>query len=155
MAVVRVEGLDEIWERCCGDLVHTLGRVLEAVEPGHLLGRSVKRAGRKLYVKGEVVNLSSYNDFVVLAAGKASGSMAAKLLRLLEGRPVRGVAVMPPDPTTYAEALNVIRRRKAQVPENVLKHLGLPDRIAFKPSIGKLKKNAKLTSINKDRTTTR
>jgi len=93
--VVRVEGLDDVWGRCCGDLVHTLERVLEAVEPGRLLGRSVKRVGRRLYVRGEVVDLSSHDDFVVLAVGKASGSMAAKLLRLLEGRPVRGVAVMP------------------------------------------------------------
>jgi glycerate 2-kinase len=88
--MIRVEGLEDV-----GDLVYTLDRVLEAVEPGRLLGRHVKRVGRRLFVDGEVLELDEFDDSVVLAVGKASYSMAAKMLKLLEGRPVRGVAVLP------------------------------------------------------------
>jgi glycerate 2-kinase len=88
--MIRVEGLEDV-----GDLVYALDRVLEAVEPGRLLGRHVKRVGRRLFVDGEVLKLDEFDDFVVLAVGKASYSMAAKMLKLLEGRPVRGVAVLP------------------------------------------------------------
>jgi glycerate-2-kinase len=72
-----------------------LDRVLEAVEPGRLLGRHVKRVGRRLFVDGEVLKLDEFDYFVILAVGKASYSMAAKMLKLLEGRPVRGVVVLP------------------------------------------------------------
>jgi|GEM_PF-6546031 len=219
MAVVRVEGLEAEFKGC-GDLIHTLGRVLEAVEPGRLVARSVKRVGRRLYVGGEVVDLMSFDDFAVLAVGKASGPMAVKLLKLLEGRPVRGVAVMPhglqplhslkpletihashptPNPSSHragqkileyaescgdgslafvllfggASALAVMPAGEVSVEEKaaaaaalmragatidelntVRKHLGLPDRIAFKPSIGKQEKR-QINSINKDRTTPR
>jgi glycerate 2-kinase len=88
--MIRVEGLEDV-----GDLVYTLGRVLEAVKPGRLLGRHVKRVGRRLIVEGKVIELDEFDDFVVLAVGKASYSMAAKMLKLLEGRPVWGVAVLP------------------------------------------------------------
>jgi glycerate 2-kinase len=46
-------------------------------------------------VDGDMVELGGFDDFVVLAEGKASYPMAAKMLKLLEGRPVWGVAVLP------------------------------------------------------------
>jgi glycerate 2-kinase len=88
--MVRVEGLEDV-----DDLVYVLDRVIEAVEPGRLLGRHVRRAGGRLFVDGYILELGGFDDFVVLAAGKASYPMAAKMLKLLEGRPVRGVAVLP------------------------------------------------------------
>lgn len=83
--MVRVEGLEDV-----DDLVYVLDRVLEAVEPGRLLGRHVRRAGGRLFVDGYILELGGFDDFVVLAAGKASYPMAAKMLKLLEGRPGRG-----------------------------------------------------------------
>jgi glycerate 2-kinase len=88
--MIRIEGLEDVDE-----LVYTLDHVLEAVEPGRLLGRHVKRVGGRLFVDGERLELGRFDDFVVLAVGKASYPMAAKMLKLLEGRPVRGVAVLP------------------------------------------------------------
>jgi hypothetical protein len=38
-----------------------------------------------------MVELGGFDDFVVLAEGKASYPMAAKMLKLLEGRPVWGL----------------------------------------------------------------
>ncbi len=95
MAAVRVEGLEDVWEDGCGDIVYTLARVLDAVEPGRLVGRSVKRVRWTLYVGGGKQDLRSFNEFVVLAVGKAAYSMAAMLLKRLEGRPVRGLVVIP------------------------------------------------------------
>jgi hypothetical protein len=45
--MVRVEGLEDV-----DDLVYVLDRVIEAVEPGRLLGRHVRRAGGRLFVDG-------------------------------------------------------------------------------------------------------
>ena len=94
MAAVRVDGLEDVWEDGCGDIVYTLARVLDAVEPGRLVGRSVKRVGWTLYVGSEKQDLRLFNEFVVLAVGKAASSMAAMLLKQLEGRPVRGLVVI-------------------------------------------------------------
>jgi glycerate-2-kinase len=108
--MIRVEGLEDV-----GDLVYTLGRVLEAVKPGRLLGRHVKRVGRRLIVEGKVIELDEFDDFVVLAVGKASYSMAAKMLKLLEGRPVWGLPCCPAA-TNRPEASSPSKRSTHRTP---------------------------------------
>ncbi|MEM4189020.1 MAG: DUF4147 domain-containing protein [Candidatus Caldarchaeum sp.] len=68
---------------------------LAAVNPGRLVKKSVRKKGAQLYVDGKAFDLRRYDDFVVLAAGKAAAPMAAALLTLLGELSVRGVVVVP------------------------------------------------------------
>ncbi|MEM1966012.1 MAG: glycerate kinase [Candidatus Caldarchaeum sp.] len=76
-------------------VVAGLEKGLAAVNPEKLVRKHVKTRAGKLYVDGKEVDLKRYEDFVVLAVGKAAAPMASALLSILEELPVRGVVSVP------------------------------------------------------------
>ena len=73
------------------DALAILEAGIEAVLPENVVRNSVRHEGNKLYVKGCEYDLSRYKHIYVAGGGKASGTMAVELEKLLDGRITAGI----------------------------------------------------------------
>jgi len=66
---------------------------VDAVLPEHVVRNAVKVEGEALSVAGRTFDLSRYRHVYVAGGGKAAGTMAAEVERLLDGRITAGVVI--------------------------------------------------------------
>jgi len=70
---------------------------LAEVEPANLMRKAVRREGERLFIRGKIVDLKSFENIFLVAFGKAAPDMAESLLRILGRRLSQGIVICRPD----------------------------------------------------------
>ncbi len=76
-------------------VLRVIERTLEAVDPRKLIASKVTLTGNLLSVNGKTFDMTAFRRVFVVGGGKASGSMAEALERVLGDRVSEGLVVVP------------------------------------------------------------
>lgn len=90
-----LDGIPRKFERLRRSLLLAAERAIISVTPEEIMKRKVKRRGRFLIVNGLKIDLSKYDEVVLLGAGKASHEMCRYLEGILDDKIKRGLIIVP------------------------------------------------------------
>lgn len=97
-----IRNMDELLEGYSGserklrkDMLNSAEEAIRAVQPDELLRKKLKLKGKTLTVGDVKVNLTDFDEVVILGAGKAAHKMCYYIEQLLGDKIMRGVIIVP------------------------------------------------------------
>jgi glycerate-2-kinase len=94
---------------------------IEAVLPENVIRNTVKVEGDRLSAGGRTFDLSKYRHIYIAGGGKASGTMAAEIERLLDSRITAGIVIDRHGTNVQTKIIKVLRAGHPLPDENSIK----------------------------------